>query len=299
MKQFLLTIGLVFLGIVLKAQHNGDNFDTVSYEFGYQELLIEFDTTNEYNIWQIGQPQKSVFTQAFSLPNALITDTVNPYPINDTSIFVVKVPNYYSSGWGAQTIAFYYKLNTDSLNDFGKIEVSADNGNTYIDILTQWEYYGFFWTGYSTENLTGNTNDWKYFSICVKSILDSFPEADTIQYRFTFISDSIQTNKDGWMIDDLTVTDITENIKNTNKTSQSICYPNPANKYLFIENNSFTGNDYNIEIYNNKGQLLSITNYNTSKIKINLDKYKNGLYFYRIIDYNKKPQTFNKFVINK
>ena len=58
------------------------------------------DTVNyPNNVWQIGKPQKTVFDSAYSYPNAIVTDTLNPYPVNDTSVFMIKVVSHYSSGW--------------------------------------------------------------------------------------------------------------------------------------------------------------------------------------------------------
>ncbi|NOZ47363.1 MAG: T9SS type A sorting domain-containing protein [Chlorobi bacterium] len=298
MKKLIFTSGLIISILTSNAQFHGDNFDGNWPGIGYQELVYDFDTTHGLNIWQIGQPQKTVFNQAYSLPNVLITDTINFYPINDTSIIMVKAP-VYAHDWGAHTIMFYYKLNTDTLSDFGKLEVSADNGLTFINVLTQWDDYGFWWNGDIHENFTGNTNDWNWFSICISSLLDSFPTADTIQYRFTFISDGNQTNKDGWIIDDLVIQDVTESIDNVNLNLGNICYPNPTSDYLTIEYKSFKNNKFRLELYDGNGKFINMQVFDNRLINIDLDGYESGVYFYRIIDEKNNFQTYNKFIINK
>ncbi len=45
--------------------------------------------SNPNNIWQIGSPQKTVISSAHSAPNVIITDTVNTYPPNNTSVFII------------------------------------------------------------------------------------------------------------------------------------------------------------------------------------------------------------------
>ena len=65
------------------------------YSFSFDDTChinkIEIDTTsNPNNIWQIGCPNKTEFDSANSFPNCIVTDTANPYPINDTSIFIIK-----------------------------------------------------------------------------------------------------------------------------------------------------------------------------------------------------------------
>lgn len=70
--------------------------------FGQNELCtLNFDTPNDYcdsvlidiaqnpdNIWQIGSPHKQVFNLGYSSDNAIVTDTLNSYPMNDTSSFI-------------------------------------------------------------------------------------------------------------------------------------------------------------------------------------------------------------------
>src|SRR5690349_9118432 len=77
---------------------------------------ILFDTTHLNNIWQIGKPQKTAFDSAYSPLNVLVTDTINTYPINDTSIFTIVFPGYIltPSWWALSRAYFYYRLDIDS-----------------------------------------------------------------------------------------------------------------------------------------------------------------------------------------
>ena len=43
--------------------------------------------TNTNNIWQVGKPQKTLFSSASTTPNVIITDTINYYPNNNVSTF--------------------------------------------------------------------------------------------------------------------------------------------------------------------------------------------------------------------
>src|SRR5688572_3750756 len=53
-------------------------------------IIIQFDTGSP-NIWQVGKPQKKLFTRAATVPKALVTDTVKSYPNNNTSRASFKV----------------------------------------------------------------------------------------------------------------------------------------------------------------------------------------------------------------
>ena len=60
----------------------------LSFDDPSQFSGIDIDTiSNPNNSWQVGAPQKSLFTSALTPPNVIVTDTINPYLINDTSIF--------------------------------------------------------------------------------------------------------------------------------------------------------------------------------------------------------------------
>ena len=82
MKPFFLTAACVLILLPALAQ-----IDTTNFEGSL--VQIEIDTSNAGNIWQIGQPDKAIFDSAFSAPNAIVTDTVNYYPINDSSSFIL------------------------------------------------------------------------------------------------------------------------------------------------------------------------------------------------------------------
>ena len=58
------------------------NFDSGDSLWNHAIII---DTVNfRQNIWQVGKPNKSVFTSAMSAPNVIVTDTLNPYPPSDT-----------------------------------------------------------------------------------------------------------------------------------------------------------------------------------------------------------------------
>src|SRR5262245_53236893 len=78
-----------------------------SFEYGSDDCQIIFDTSSS-NLWQICTPEKPFFGEAYSSPHAILTDTVNPYPIANHSSFILKfahnVDNTY--GWNFTGISF-------------------------------------------------------------------------------------------------------------------------------------------------------------------------------------------------
>ncbi|MFH2143611.1 MAG: T9SS type A sorting domain-containing protein [Bacteroidota bacterium] len=277
----------------------------------YCDYMIDFEDTNQFfrleidsvsnpnNIWQIGVPNKQNFNSSLSHTHAIITDSINSYPVNDTSFFIVRHIASYCQGFYYTYIAGikgYFKVNSDSLNDYGTIEFSPSNGYEWIDIINDQEYSYFDW--YNKPVLTGNSYGWEYFSVNIAEIFGEFWifPGDTVLYKFSFISDGIQTNKDGLMYDDLRFEDWAEAIEDidSNKT-MSFIFPNPANSEINIE---IADNEENtlFEMYNSKGQIVykSIICDNYSKIDVR--GFLPGLYLMKLSNsmfYQKRKLIIN------
>lgn len=220
--------------------------------------FIDFETASPFLVdidsggsWQTGQPSKLLFDSAHSFSRAILTDTLSPYPVNDTSSFVLRFP-IPDNTWDPIELyfSFWHKFNTDTLQDRGLIEVSYNNGTTWYeltnyqsDTLVTGTYTQGYWNSSNVVNdtlrISGNShNGWNHsvfnWELCfvVKQEITGWQPLDTIQFRFTFISDSIQTGKEGWMIDDIELSGFFAEcccgFGELQKPDFKIC-PNPAN----------------------------------------------------------------------
>jgi hypothetical protein len=215
--------------------------DTINFEINASRA--EIDTSNQSNVWQIGKPSKVVFDSAFSLNKAIVTDTLVQYPMGVNSSFKV---GFVLTGQ-QPVISFKYKMDSDSGKDGGYVDVSFDNGQNWELLTAQTNHPGnggmvggnfgmytnsFYDTVDTLYNgqpgFSGQTNGWKQASIQFPCF--AVKMGFTFWVRFTFISDSIQTTNDGWMIDDIVIdnTGICSEVDElqNNKISVSI-YPNP------------------------------------------------------------------------
>lgn len=236
----IITLAVLFTLLSIKAF--GQNYYTISFEgMGqnendpYTHRMYLDTTSNADNIWQIGIPEKNLFTSAFTQPNVIATDLLNPYPVNDTSSFIIE--HYADFGFAPpynNEVLFggYYYVNSDTITDFGKIEFSPDNGDSWIDLQDPAYSNEIEWsTEYVTPVLTGNSNGWRKFQAEMTQLgpLFDIHLGDTVLYRFSFMSDGIQTNKDGLMFDSIFVWDVPPLGLQTvgNELNISI-YPNPS-----------------------------------------------------------------------
>ena len=242
------------------------DFDNPVWDSSY--LLLEIDTTNSSNIWQIGLPQKTIFNQAYSFTNVLVTDTINPYPINNTSSFTIR---YFTHNC-PEIFGSYYS-DADSLNDYGMIEFSKDNGISWIDVLQDSLVYG------DKPVLTGKTNGWRQFYFGFGHYFQNSYD-DTLLLRFTFISDSIDTQQEGLMFDDLGFC-LSANTQNLYQLNNLKVFPNPTNNLLNFQFDEPI-DDAEIRIYSNIGQLMDNQNIQNTAIQFNVSTWAKGIYYYGI-----------------
>lgn len=246
-------------------------------EFHYS--LYRDTVANPDNSWQVGAPQKSVFTEAYSVPNVIVTDTTDVYPVNDTSAFIIKT---IGTGGGFQyehTVSMHgmYAVDSDSLTDFGRIEFSPDNGITWIDLLgAEYEPYIQMSDG-SRPVLTGRSFGWKPFQWNISSLRNVLEIGDTVLYRFSFITDGVQNNRDGLMFDQLRMDDYVEGIQEVGNENLIAVYPNPAAECVTVEKQS-SGNSASLKIRNEAGVLI-YEDPAFSQTTIDTGALSNGIYF--------------------
>ncbi len=233
----------ICLSLVTRAQFEIciEDFDDSDY---CDRFLID-TVSNPNNVWQIGIPQKNIFAEAHSQKRAIVTDTLNSYPSNDTSSFTfVHLADNGFTYPHTVVIGGFYKVNSDTLTDYGKIEFSPDKGITWIELFH--DSINLDCPSYALPKpvFSGNSNGWKSFTEgfeCFGEVYN-IEQGDTLYYRFTFISDSVQTNKEGLMFDDLVFQDYAEGIPEIGNKDIIQLSPNPASIQLnvSIKNLPFT-----------------------------------------------------------
>jgi hypothetical protein len=229
------------------------------------------------SIWQLGTPNKTVFDSAWSTPNAIFTDS-GSYPVNNISSFIIKfIPFQYCMC--APIIGGWYKFDSDSLNDFGRIEFSRDHGTTWLNALSDTVIPDIYWTT-PKPVLTGRIHQWKEFNAFIPYDYTT----DTLYYRFTFISDNIETNQEGWMLDDIKLIAHTEGIEDIGSRNEINIYPNPAANRITVSGKTLNG-EMDVSIYDILGQLVL---QKTIKIKEELDisSLVKGAYMVRVLGKN-------------
>jgi hypothetical protein len=306
MKSLLLTvIGLFFLTPVLA------QIDTIDFEGSL--LQIEIDTSYADNIWQIGQPNKAIFDSAYSVPFAMITDTVDYYPTSNQSSFILKVELDGSD----RVVSFKHKFDTDSARDGGFVEVSFNQGIDWLHLSANTQEFideGNVYQFVETENFyqpndtihngksafNGSGGEWANSTITFWCV--AFKAPIECHIRFTFSSDTVETNQEGWLIDNITVENggWCSGIDEYNRGLKMLTIsPNPFQDQTQvtvvdgtrIRNGKFTVFDMFGRIVSSRKQI------NGSRFTYGRQGLQSGIYSYRLTDEEGFSAT-GKFVVN-
>ncbi len=289
----LLSTLLTFTVIIAHAQITSrsqyfDGADTVAN----MSIQIELDTASS-NIWQIGPPQKTIFDSAATNPNVLVTDTLNTYPKNNTSIFTFNLPVF--NNWGITAIRWKQKLDMDTAKDGGIVEYSVDTGKTWINVFNDSNVYNFY--GYlDTTNVdtlpngvkafTGRDTVWRDIWLCYHgSYLQNF---DSMLFRFTFVSDSVDNNRDGWMIDNMLLQEtFFHTVSTVDPDKTFMVYPTVSSGVVKISMDEKGKLVQHISVIDAQGKMLQNYDPNAQKTEIDISNLPVGTYFLSIFSEDK------------
>lgn len=280
------------------------NFESNSY-------LIEIDSTQTNNVWQIGTPSKSLMDSAYSVPYAIVTDTINSYPTNNTSSFKIKIispPN--QNCWGVFFMSFRHKYDFEPNKDGGYIEVQYDTipiwTNIILDTVPELQNSG--WNIYSTSDtilggipaFTGTSNGWilSSFDLIYQMGVKSYIH-DSLTIRFTMKSDSAETLQEGWMIDNISLWlgpctgGIEQDDSNPN---YSKVFPNPIVGSSTLNFTSPFNGISTIDIFDVTGKIIQSFETSANNVQLRKQDYKEGIYFYQVSQ-GKENICSGRFVI--
>lgn len=263
MKNFLLTLAF-FLCLYQfgYSQPQSNNFETIN------NLEVIIDPAND-SLWQIGEPAKNFFDKAWSVPNAIVTDSLNSYPIGQSRWFELELNQNTTWSWPYIQIEWFYKADMEEGVDGGIIETSYDDGQSWKNIFSDPDFRPTLVGDYNIDTLfngqigiTGTT-DWSWMAICWGTYEGELPDyPNNIKIRYTFVSDSTDTQQEGWMLDNFL--SIVEIIGSTSdETPESfLIYPNPTTDDLYFDLSELNQNEASLYIYNDKGLLVGREEFN-------------------------------------
>lgn len=241
-------------------------------------------------LWQVGKPAKSVFDSAATFPHALMTDTLNPYPINTNSSITFKIANFWTFS-GVLALQWMQKIDLEKGKDGGMLEFSTDGGANWENAFHSPYVYNFY--GYNTTEVdsingaqafSGTDSVWRNIWICFDPFWVS-SQTDTLLLRMSLLSDSVDTQQDGWMIDNFvahmtwvhTISEHqSENLElspNPTRSRVNIRVKDPG-KFHLIEK---------IELINSRGNVVQSWGKSPSKFFLDIGHHAPGTYFLKVL----------------
>jgi hypothetical protein len=278
--------------------YNKKQFCDTSSPAGFQLL----PDTSSSNIWQIGHTIKFGVTNARDSACSMITDTLNPYPINNLSMFTVILPENTTIGWNYNYyFKFWHRFETDSLLDGCWLEFSKDTGHTWaradslqfgmaMSLQNNFNACQLYNNNLSSPNMdtlldghlgwSGQGGSWRYTALWLNLIFPIKPTRfDLINaVRFVFKSDSIQTNRAGWAIQDLALGIVEVSSLDDISLKPLPIFPNPSSEGIFYIDGP-SGVPIHCKVYDIYGRLVSKKLIDRS---IDLRTFQDGLYYYHI-----------------
>ncbi|MGL4597118.1 MAG: T9SS type A sorting domain-containing protein [Bacteroidia bacterium] len=304
MKKLLLQAILCFLIVApAKAQYDYYQYFDGADTSILNSVFIDIDPDTN-NVWQIGPPQKTFFNAASTVPNVMVTDTINPIPVNNTSRFSFTLDNG-NFAPGILAIQWKQKLDMDPGLEGGIIEYSLDNGQTWFNVFNNpfvYNFYGFNQINADTIDATsefafsGRDTLWQDIWLCFLNNVQM--QQDTITLRFTLKTDSINDVREGWMIDNLSA-HIT--IIHTAKGGQQVdainAFPNATTGIVNIETTQLASTQVIEEVYlfSTNGQLIKTYSVNAANTTLNLSDQARGTYYLKVKS-NLMTETFVIFL---
>jgi hypothetical protein len=184
--------------------------------------------------------------------------------------------------------------------DGGIIEFSGDTGNTWQNVFNNPYVYSFY--GFDAANqdtlingdyaFSGTDSTWKDIWLCFDVSWLSF--SDSLMFRYTFKSDAINNNKEGWIIDNL-ISHITiiHTVNEIKQEEYMTAVPNPTTGRVDISTKKM--DEFHIikkiELINIEGRTVQEWGVSPTKFYVDIGNHPNGIYILKVKT-NRKSETF-------
>lgn len=273
--------------MLVRAQFPGD---TLVMDFDNGATLM-LDSLYPAGCWQVGTPAKPVFTAALSLPHALVTDTLLPYPESSTCYAQFTLITDESMGYYGRWVEFDHWLDVAPTThawlevmspwsgEWNRFGLSGDDG--WLDGNVAWTPQGYEFDPAAT--------GWQHVildSPCI-GVMDGGNERwydPIMRLRFVFSSLGNPQGQDGWMIDDVraTATICTGSLREQGLESL-VVHPIPANEFVRLTFGSPVKGDASINVIAMDGRVVIAHRVQgTGSAMLDVSSLEDGYYMCRV-----------------
>lgn len=274
-----------------------ENFETSTATTWQHKADLKTGNTgvNPEDYWELGTPAKTNFNAAYSGTKAYVTNLYGNYGSYSRSSLMS--PLFDLSSAKQPTLTFYHKYDADYY-DGARIDYTINDGFTWQVLGSYGDSSGKNW--YNTSSVysasspvvrpgwSGNAG-----ASFIKSSynLSAFNTPGAfIRFRFVFTSEWGGGSNEGWIVDDIRITDLSDSagiLSEYNFLFLWQNYPNPAANSTKILYSIPQQGDVTLKIFDITGNLVyySFTQNQTVGGHIetlDVKKFSNGIYLYQI-----------------
>lgn len=236
----------IFFGIILLPAQESIGYSSIeelNLEDTNQYKYFKIDTTD---VWFITDSSKTIlfFTDDNAYPNKyhIITNDSYYYKEKIDSWFQIKVVIGFANEY---IIGFTHKYDFEENVDGGFVEVSHDNELTWNNVISDsvllnWSLYtkGFYTlddTLSSYNNKPGFTGLQESSNTCYLTFsTDASGTTDTLLFRFHVVSDSVDLNNEGWILDNLFYDGVLVGVEENKPSEVQFIFPIPTHNILYL-----------------------------------------------------------------
>ena len=260
--------------IVFEIIINNGSYDTkVLLNKIFGSLIPVFEDIGDSTTDNFDNNGWGITNTTYVSPSSSITESPNGnYQNNENKTIRLSENINLTNAIGAN-VTFYAKWDIENNWDYVQLEISLDNGNSWIPQCGLFTNEGSSNGGQPTGQplYDGTQNNWVLEQINLSDYL-----GEEITMRFKFESDG-EVRADGFYFDDLTVNVLDDETLNNADVlaSQFSVYPNPVSNLVYI---TTPKNNYTLGIYNIQGQLMSTPSVYSGSQTIDYSQYTKGIY---------------------
>lgn len=262
--------------------------DTISFIYGNPSVLLTENgtaLTNWTGTWGID------FSDYVSAPSSISDSPQGFYQPNANTVLTYSSPVSLVNSTNAM-LQFMAKWQVEPTWDYVQIEITTDNGSTWIPLCGSYTHPGGINQVPGEPLYDGFQNSWVKETILLNDYI-----GQTIRFRFRLVSDGA-SEYDGFFIDDLQILTVTPSGLNSITTPSLVsAYPVPADHQLYIQSAQLISSG-KISVFNNIGMLVSAKRYQTADgiIKLDASEFAEGIYQFSISDSENKSYT-GRFIV--
>ncbi len=251
--------------------------------------LDDFEGVNEWvsggtTTFELGTPAGTSISSAYSGSNSWITNASGYY--NNSENGYVESPCFDFTSLDTPIVELAINYNTESCCDGGYVQVSLDDGNSWITVLPGSQSENWYT---SSSGWRGNSNGW----IISKTVLDTLGGKPSVKFRIYFTSDGSVNGYDGFAFDDFKIYDKPQNDLYVNAllapVSGICCATNSESLTVEIGNAGTMPQDtFDISVSIDGGTTWVTETYNDTILPSSLLEYT----FTQLFDFS-TPDTYN------